>query len=56
MFNPFIYMLDWLKDYFHYHRAMQELSRLDDRELQDLGLNRYDIPYVAFKVWGAAKP
>jgi uncharacterized protein YjiS (DUF1127 family) len=29
-------------------RAYEELSRLSDRELSDLGLNRTDIVYVAF--------
>jgi uncharacterized protein YjiS (DUF1127 family) len=29
-------------------RAYEELSRLSDRELSDLGLSRTDIVYVAF--------
>lgn len=30
-------------------RAYDELNKLNDRELQDLGLNRYDITRVAFE-------
>jgi uncharacterized protein YjiS (DUF1127 family) len=30
-------------------RAYEELNRLNDRELHDLGLNRYDITRVAFE-------
>jgi len=34
----------------NYERSMRELSRLDDRELADIGLSRAEIPAVA---WGA---
>ena len=30
-----------------YQRNVTELSRLSDRELADIGLNRSDIPHVA---------
>ena len=30
-----------------YRRTVDELSNLNDRELADLGLGRYDIPEVA---------
>jgi hypothetical protein len=30
-----------------YRTSVRELSRLTDRELSDLGLNRYDIDAVA---------
>jgi uncharacterized protein YjiS (DUF1127 family) len=30
-----------------YRHSVRELSRLTDRELSDLGLNRYDIAFVA---------
>ena len=32
------------------HRAYEELSKLNDRELQDLGLSRSDIIRVAYKL------
>lgn len=30
-----------------YHRAVRELSALDNRQLADLGITRYDIQDVA---------
>lgn len=35
-----------------YERSMNELSRLDDRELADIGISRAEIPAVA---WGAKR-
>ncbi|HXW24034.1 MAG TPA: DUF1127 domain-containing protein [Xanthobacteraceae bacterium] len=35
-----------------YERSLNELSRLDDRELADIGISRSEIPAVA---WGAAR-
>jgi uncharacterized protein YjiS (DUF1127 family) len=35
-----------------YERSMSELSRLDDRELADIGISRAEIPAVA---WGARR-
>ena len=35
-----------------YHQSMQELSRLGDRELADIGITRSEIPGVA---WNTAK-
>jgi uncharacterized protein YjiS (DUF1127 family) len=35
-----------------YERNMSELSRLDDRELADIGISRAEIPAVA---WGAKR-
>ena len=35
-----------------YHQSVRELSRLDDRELADIGINRAEIPAVA---WEAAQ-
>ena len=32
-----------------YRETVGELSRLSNRELHDLGINRSDIPYVARK-------
>jgi uncharacterized protein YjiS (DUF1127 family) len=34
----------------NYERSMSELSRLDDRELADIGISRAEISAVA---WGA---
>ena len=36
----------------NYERSMSELSRLDDRELADIGISRAEIPAVA---WGAKR-
>lgn len=33
----------------NYRQTINELSRLTNRELADLGINRADIPYVARK-------
>jgi uncharacterized protein YjiS (DUF1127 family) len=35
-----------------YERSLSELSRLDDRELADIGISRAEIPAVA---WGARR-
>jgi uncharacterized protein YjiS (DUF1127 family) len=32
-----------------YNASLNELSRLDDRELADIGLSRSDIPRVAWE-------
>ena len=36
----------------NYERSLSELSRLDDRELADIGISRAEIPAVA---WGARR-
>jgi hypothetical protein len=33
---------------FRVRRAYEELNRLNDRELRDLGIARYDIPRIVF--------
>ena len=38
-----------IQEWRRYRASMRELSRLSDRELHDLGLNRADIEYVAKK-------
>lgn len=35
----------------NYHRSLNELNRLGDRELADIGISRSDIPRLA---WTAA--
>ena len=36
----------------NYERSLSELSRLDDRELAEIGISRAEIPAVA---WGAKR-
>lgn len=48
MFTSLIRLLHQWKQY---NRSLNELSRLGDRELADIGINRSDIPTVA---WQAA--
>ena len=36
-----------IRTYFQYRETVAELSRLTDRELEDLGISRYDIDSVA---------
>ncbi len=35
------------KEWRSYRRTVRELNNLSNRELADLGINRYDIPFVA---------
>jgi uncharacterized protein YjiS (DUF1127 family) len=41
----------FLQSWRRYNASLHELSRLDDRELSDIGISRSDIPRVA---WEAA--
>ncbi|MFO7309196.1 MAG: DUF1127 domain-containing protein [Pseudomonadota bacterium] len=43
------YILAKIKAYLRYRETVRELSRLTDRELNDLGISRWDIPFVAKK-------
>ena len=36
-----------IRAYLRYRETVRELSRLTDRELDDLGISRYDIESVA---------
>lgn len=38
---------NWLKGTSYYYNTVYELSRLTDRELQDIGLTRNEIVHVA---------
>lgn len=53
VFNPFVWFLEYANDYTRYCRTVQELNKLDDRELRDIGLARSDIPFVALDAWRA---
>lgn len=41
------YVSSWVKNNIRYYNTVRELSQLTDRELLDLGMNRYDIIRVA---------
>ena len=41
------WVLSKIRNYFQYRETVAELSRLTDRELDDLGISRYDIESVA---------
>ena len=47
----FAYVIRLIREWKRYNRGLNELSRLDDRELADIGISRCDIPRVA---WNAA--
>jgi uncharacterized protein YjiS (DUF1127 family) len=44
----------WTRQRVRYHRALRELRRLDDRDLDDLGLGRADLPGLARRHAGLA--
>jgi uncharacterized protein YjiS (DUF1127 family) len=48
----FTQIVRFLRSWKRYNRSMNELNRLGDRELADIGISRSDIPRVA---WGAAQ-
>jgi len=48
--NIFTYLAKRVEDTRRYYKALNELSRLSDRELADIGLNRGEIPMVAMTV------
>jgi uncharacterized protein YjiS (DUF1127 family) len=41
------WILSKVRSYLQYRETVAELSRLTDRELDDLGISRYDIESVA---------
>lgn len=34
-----------------YRKTVKELSKMSDRDLADIGINRYDIPFIAAEVY-----
>jgi len=40
-------ILSKIREYFRYRETVRELSRLSDRELEDIGVSRYQIDGVA---------
>ena len=40
-------LLSKIRAYFRYRETVTELSRLSDRELDDLGINRFEIDAIA---------
>lgn len=45
------HIVRFIREWRRYNQSLNELNRLGDRELADLGINRSDIPRVA---WAAA--
>jgi uncharacterized protein YjiS (DUF1127 family) len=41
------WVLSKIRNYVRYRETVSELSRLTDRELDDLGISRYEIEHVA---------
>ena len=46
----------WARQKIRYHRALNELHRLDGRDLDDLGLARIDFPALAWRHATGAAP
>ena len=46
----------WARQRIRYERALNELHRLDDRDLDDLGLARGDFPELAWRHATGAPP
>jgi len=51
MFVSFI--LSKINQYIRYRDTVRELSLLTDRELDDIGISRGDIPNIASRVYAA---
>jgi len=45
--SPFKTLTEKLASWRRYRDAVRELSQLSDRELDDIGIRRGDIPFVA---------
>lgn len=42
-------MINWFTQTFRYYNTIIELMKLSDDELEQLGLNREEIVYIAYK-------
>ena len=45
----FLPLFRLLRAFIRYRVSLSQLSRLDDRELSDIGISRSDIPRVAWE-------
>jgi uncharacterized protein YjiS (DUF1127 family) len=43
----FAHLVHLIREWKRYNRSLNELSRLGDRELADIGISRCDIPRIA---------
>jgi uncharacterized protein YjiS (DUF1127 family) len=43
------HIIRFLRSWKRYNQSLNELSRLGDRELADIGISRSDIPRVAWE-------
>lgn len=48
-FQMFTGLIRFLQSWRRYNQSLSELSRLGDRELQDIGISRSDIPSIAWR-------
>jgi len=48
-------MLEWFKRTSRYYTVVNELNSLTDRELADIGINRYEIHYLAIQAMSTPK-
>ena len=46
----------WARQKIRYHRALNELYRLDDRDLDDINIARIDFPELAWRHASGAAP
>ena len=46
----------WARQRIRYHRALHELHRLDDRDLDDINIARVDFPELAWRHATGVKP
>ena len=44
-----LFLVRFIQTWKRYNASLQELSQLGDRELADIGINRSDIPRIAWE-------